>query len=120
MKNLIPHFLLFIILFLGLISLFYLYGKKIWYPYYKKYSYQEPLTPQPITPCEECTLTHVGPLQPTVIHKECPEPKVTPPEEILTSKQKLNRHLADSNFVTYPKNLTLIGLKHEKVLEVWT
>lgn len=117
MKNLIPHFLLFIILFLGLTSLFYLYGKKIWYPYYKKYSYKE--IPEPIVPCEK----DPKPLEPKIIEKiiekECPEPKV-PPTEVLSSKQKLHRHLADSNFVTYPKNLTLIGLKHEKVLEVWT
>ena len=125
MKNLIPHFLLFTILLLGLTSLFYLYGKHLWHPYYKQYSYKEPQTSQTITPCKECTLTHVGPLQPKIIErtieKECPEPK-TPPivEEILTSKQKLKRHLADSNFVIYPKNLTLIGLKHEKILEVWT
>jgi len=118
MKNLIPHFLLFIILFLGLTSLFYLYGKKIWYPYYKKYSYKE--TPEPIVPCKECTLTHVGPLQPTIIEKECDKPIPCPKPEQLTSKQKLHRHLADSDFIVYPKNLTLIGLKHEKVLEVWT
>lgn len=123
MKNLVPHFLIFTILLLGLSSLFYLYGKQLWYPYYKKYSYKEPQKPeipQPITPCEECTLTHVGPLQPRVIEKECPQTRSLPPTEILSSKQKLKRHLADSDFVIYPENLTLIGLKYEKTLEVWT
>ena len=88
---------------------------------------------QTIIPCKEnnlscppCTLTHVVPLQPTIIEKECPQiPKcpvcpVCPKIEELSSKQKLHRHLADANFVVYPKNLTLIGLKHERVLEVWT
>ncbi|CAA6800395.1 MAG: Putative inner membrane protein [uncultured Sulfurovum sp.] len=121
MKNIIPHFLLFTVLFFGFASLFYFYGKNIWYPYYKKHSYKETLTPQPIVPCDECTLTHVEPLQqPTIVQKECPEQKPTPPTEILSSKQKLKRHLADSDFIVYPNNLTLIGLKHEKVLEVWT
>ncbi|CAA6798768.1 MAG: probable exported protein STY0357 [uncultured Sulfurovum sp.] len=124
MKNLVLHFLLFTILFLGLASLFYLYGKNIWYPYYKKYSYTEPKkqeTLQPLTPCKECTLTHVGPLQAKIIEKECPPSKAPPVvEEVLTSKQRLKRNLADNDFVIYPKNLTLIGLKHEKILEVWT
>jgi len=128
MKTLLTHFLLFSILLLGSLTLFYYYGKQIWYPYYKKYAYKEPTPKEPIKqtlpePCEECTLTHVGPLRPKIveriIEKECPEVEV-PPTEILSSKQKLNRHLADSGFVIYPKNLTLIGLKHEKTLEVWT
>jgi len=93
-------------------------------PYYKKYAYQEKTI---ISPCEEntpncppCRLTHVGPLKPTIIEKECPECPTCPPQEQLTSKQKLKRHLADADFVVYPKNLTLIGLKHERSLEVWT
>ena len=127
MKNIIPHFLLFIILFLGSISLLYLYGKKIWQPYYEKYSYQEPQTIIPCAEtststleCEPCHLTHVGPLKPLVIEKECPSCPICPKVEELTSKQKLHRHLADANFIIYPKNLTLIGLKHERILEVWT
>ena len=121
MKYLISHFLLFIILLIGSIALFYLYGKNIWFPYYKKYAYQETTT-QTIMPCKEsnCTLTHVGPLRPTIIEKECPLCPVCPKTEKLTSQQKLHRHLADANFVVYPKNLTLIGLKHERRLEVWT
>lgn len=128
MKYLISHFLLFTILLLGAIALFYLYGKETWMPYYKKYSYQDK-SAQTIIPCHEknitcppCPLTHVGPLKPIVIKEPCKEKEcpVCPKKEELTSKQKLNRHLADANFVIYPKNLTLIGLKNERILEVWT
>ena len=131
MKNLLPHFLLFTTLFLGTIILFYVYGKHLWMPYYKKYSYQHEITTT-VIPCKEsnvtcppCNLTHVGPLKPTIIErecieKECPTCPICPKVEELTSEQKLHRHLADANFVVYPKNLTLIGLKHERILEVWT
>jgi murein L,D-transpeptidase YafK len=117
MKTLLTHFLLFSILLFASLALFYYYGKHIWYPYYKKYSYKEPTKESIQEPCEECTLTHVGPLQPKIVEveKECPEPIV----EQLTSTQKLKRHLADSDFIVYPKKLTLIGLKHERQLEVW-
>jgi murein L,D-transpeptidase YafK len=105
MKNLILHFLLFItLLFLALAS-FYFFGKKVWYPYYEKYSKHSTIIEKVyidknITiPCPEC---------PT-----CPTPLK------LTSEQKLKRHLADANFVMYPKKLILIGLKHEQILEVW-
>jgi murein L,D-transpeptidase YafK len=117
MKTLLTHFLLFSILLISSLTFFYYYGKHIWYPYYKKYSYKEPIKELEQEPCEECTLTHVGPLQPKIIEveKECPKPVI----EKLTAEQKLKRHLADSDFVTYPKKLTLLGLKHEKQLEVW-
>ena len=125
MKNIISHFLLFVILFLTAIALFYLYGKTLWMPHYKKYMKEQQI--QTIIPCKEenlscppCNLIHVGPLQPKIIEKECPECPVCPKKEQLSSKQKLHRHLADANFIVYPKNLTLIGLKHEKVLEIWT
>jgi len=120
MKTLLTHFLLFSILLLASLTLFYYYGKHIWYPYYKKYSYKESIKENVPEPCEECTLTHVGPLQPKIveIEKECPAPP-TPVVEQLTSEQKLKRHLADSDFVIYPKKLVLIGLKHERQLEVW-
>ena len=121
MKYLISHFLLFIILLLGTISLFYLYGKHIWYPYYKKYAYHD-TKEQIITPCKEsnitcppCTLAHT----PITIEIECPECPTCPEPIKLTSQQKLHRHLADANFIVYPKKLTLIGLKHERKLEVW-
>ncbi|RUM70761.1 MAG: hypothetical protein DSZ07_01795, partial [Sulfurovum sp.] len=106
MKNLLLHFVLFLTILSLLLLSFYFFGKKIWYPYYKKYAnhsttiVKEIYIDKNITiPCPEC---------PT-----CP----TPPK--LTSKQRLNRHLADANFVIYPKKLTLIGLKHEQLLEVW-
>ena len=128
MKNIIPHFLIFIISLLLFSSLFYLYGKKIWQPYFEKYCHAQNIIvpckePQPCKeakPCEPCHLTHVGPLKPVVIEKKCPECPVCPKPEELTSTQKLHRHLADANFIVYPKNLTLIGLKYEKILEVWT
>ena len=127
MKYLITHFLLFTILLLGAMALFYLYGKNIWIPYCKKYVYYE-TREQVILPCKEinttcppCNLTHLGPpFRPIIIEKECPSCPVCPKPEELTSKQKLHRHLADANFIIYPKNLTLIGLKHEQLLEVWT
>ena len=113
MKYLLSHFLLFIILLLVSITLFSLYGKSIWQPHVQKYcathQHIEVLNDQP---CEPCKLTHVDPLK---IDNECKDS----PTEQLTSLQKLKRHLADSDFVVYPKNLTLIGLKHEKKLEVW-
>ena len=129
MKHLFTHFLLFTLLFITSIALFYLYGKNIWLPYYKKYSYQNEVITT-VIPCKEvhktcppCNLIHVGPLKPTIIEKECPTCPtcpLCPKKEKLTSKQKLHRHLADANFIVYPKNLTLIGLKHERTLEVWT
>ncbi len=124
MKNIISHFLLFTLLLLTAISLFYLYGKHLWYPYYKKYAYHEN-TNITVIPCNETNLTsppssHAEPLRPSIIEKECPICPTCPKEEQLTSQQKLHRYLADANFIRYPKNLTLIGLKHEKILEVWT
>jgi len=106
MKNLLLHFVLFLTILSLLLLSFYFFGKKIWYPYYEKYANHSTTIVKKIyidknitIPCPEC---------PT-----CP----TPPK--LTSKQRLNRHLADANFVIYPKKLTLIGLKHEQLLEVW-
>ncbi len=100
MKYLVTHFLLFTLLLLGAIALFYLYGKNIWMPYYQKY----------------CVTQHITT---TIIEKECPVCPTCPEIDELSSKQRLFRHLADSNFIRYPKKLTLIGLKHERMLEVW-
>jgi len=132
MKNLLTHFLLFTILLFGAIALFYLYGKSIWMPYYQNYfPIQTVLVEDNQTreckPCPsfECNLTHVGPLNAHLLKQycptcpKCPECPVCPKPEKLTSKQQLFRYLADSEFVRYPKKLTLIGLKYEKVLEVW-
>jgi len=118
MKNLLSHFLLFTFLLSIAIALFYFFGKKVWYPYYQKCFITQIIEPLPPKECKPCPLQHVGPLQPTIIEKKCEE--ITPePKEQLSYQQRLKRHLADSDFVTYPKNLTLIGLKHEKILEVW-
>ncbi len=121
MKNIILHFLLFTLILLASTYLFYLYGKKLWQPYFEQYCHpkQVVLPCKEPKPCDSCHLTHVGPLKPIVVQKECPSCPVCPKAEILSSKQKLHRHLADENFILYPKNLTLIGLKHERILEVW-
>ena len=112
MKYLISHFLLFTILLLGAITLFYIYGKTIWMPYYQKYCTTQIQTVQVIE--KECNQT-----EPKIIEKECPTCPICPEPEILTPKQKLFRHLADNNFIRYPKKLTIIGLKYEQKLEVW-
>jgi len=135
MKYLLTHFLLFSILLLGGISLFYLYGKNIWMPYLKNHfptntivvEHNQTKTCQPC-PSLECNLTHVGPLNAHLLKQycpkcptcpQCPECPICPKPKKLSSKQRLFRHLADSEFIRYPKKLTLIGLKYEKVLEVW-
>ena len=113
MKNIILHFILFTALLSLLLTNFYFFGKKIWYPYYEKYFITQNIEPilrkesKPCIECMECNRTHV---------EICPE---LPLPELLTSQQKLKRHLADANFIIYPKRLTLIGLKHEQLLEVW-
>jgi murein L,D-transpeptidase YafK len=104
MKNLILHFILFITLLSLLLTAFYFFGKKVWYPYYQKCFLTQNI--KPITDKK-----HKSPI-------ECNNTQVTNSPEI-TSKQRLKRHLADANFIIYPKKLTLIGLKHEKLLEVW-
>ena len=105
MKNLILHFILFLTLLSLLLTSFYFFGKKIWYPYYEKYS------------------KHSTTVKKIYIDKNittpCPECPTCPPLPKLTSEQKLKHHLADANFIIYPKKLTLIGLKYEKLLEVW-
>ena len=111
MKQLIKSFLLAIALILLATSLFFIFGKDIWYSYYKECFIQKDIEPV------ECNLTHIDPHKiplPPVINL-----KLTVPEEQLSSEQRLKRHLADSDFVFYPKKLTLIGMKHEKLLEVW-
>jgi len=122
MKNIVLHFLLFISLLSFIILSFYFFGKKVWYPYYERVFIEKDIQPIHKTKCEPCHLIHVGPLKPIIVEKEkvCPVCPQCPKPEKLSSEQKLKRHLADSNFITYPKNLTLIGLKHEKILEVWT
>ena len=129
MKNIALHFLLFLALLSFIILGFYLFGRTVWYPYYERAFIEKNIQPMP-TPepckecpkCEPCHLTHVGPLRPIIVEKEkeCPECPKCPKPEVLTSQQKIKRYLADSDFVFYPTNLTIIGLKHEKLVEVWT
>jgi len=104
-------------IFLSILG-FYFLGKDIWQPYYNKYFVKkEKTSPPPLVTQKECPV--------------CPEPKVETKiiernitiikrvEENLTSQQRLKRYLADSDFIIYPKKLTLIAIKHEKKLEVW-
>ena len=120
MKYIISHFLLFTILLLGAIALFYLYGKNIWMPYYKKYCTTQIQTVKVIKKeCQPCPTIEYNQTEPKIVEKECPTCPICPEPEILIPKQKLFRHLANSNFIRYPKKLTLIGLKYEQQLEVW-
>jgi murein L,D-transpeptidase YafK len=96
------------ILFIALsIALFYIFGKGIWYPYYEKISMQKDIEP---VECPKCP-------EPKIIERNITIIKMV--EENLTSKERLKIDLAKSDFVIYPKKLTIIGLKHEKRLEVW-
>jgi hypothetical protein len=111
MRQIIKTFLFSIIVILISTALFYFFGRDIWYPYYKECVIHKDIEPI------KCNPTHTDPNKipiPPVINL-----KLTAPIEQLSSKQRLKRHLADSDFVFYPKRLTLIGLKHERLLEVW-
>ena len=111
MKQVIVIFISSIVLIFVSMALFYFFGRDIWYPYYKKCIIQKDME------SVESNLTHVDqhkiPLPPVI------NLKLTAPLEQLSSKQRLKRHLADADFIFYPKRLTLIGIKHEKILEVW-
>lgn len=122
MKHLLLHFLFFVSLLILLLMAFYFFGKEIWYPYYKKCYIQKEIEPKIIT---ECNLTHVETSSPTdSVEQNCTEaPKITLFPTLQTpkisSERRLKHLLADSDFIIYPKKLTLIGLKNEQVLEVW-
>lgn len=104
--------LLLILFVLVATLLFYLFGRSLWEPYYKRFAITKDVKPQP---CQEINHTII---KTQYIPQPCQEAPPCP-EENLTSQQQLNRHLADSNFILYPTKLTLIGLKYEKRLEVW-
>ncbi len=110
MKNFLLHFLLFSTLLLFLALAFYVFGKNIWYPYYKKCFIEQEVQ---AIPCKE------KPPIKTSIQKPCPKCPKCKQAPILSSKQRLKHFLADSNFIIYPKKLTIIGLKNEQLLEVW-
>jgi len=113
MKNFLLHFLLFVTLLSFLALAFYIFGKSTWYPYYKKCFIEQKVQ---AIPCKEPTPKEI--LIPTnqIPCPKCPSCKEAPK---LSSEQRLKRSLADSDFVIYPKKLTLIGLKNEQLLEVW-
>jgi hypothetical protein len=113
MKNFLLHFLLFSTLLSFLALAFYILGKDIWYPYYKKCFIEQQVQ---AIPCKEPTPKEI-PTPTNQTHcPECPSYKEAPK---LSAEQRLKRSLADSNFIIYPKKLTLIGLKNEQLLEVW-
>jgi len=107
MRGFILGFLFSFMFIIISVVAFYFFGRDIWYPYHNKYFIEKDVAPI------ECP--------------KCPEPKIVERnitiikrvEENLTSTQRLKRHLADSDFIIYPKKLTIIGLKHEKRLEIW-
>lgn len=114
MKNLLIHFIFFLILLSFVFLAFYFLGKDIWYPYYQKCFIEKEI--KACTPIEHNRTI--------IIEKNCTEapnipllPKPQTPK--ISSKQRLKHLLADSNFIIYPKKLTLIGLKNEQILEVW-
>lgn len=113
MKNLFLHLLVFLVVSISSLLLLYIYGKPLWYPYYKKYSYREE---NRTIECKDKIIKKIIKVE----EKECPP--IPPPkkiDKILTPIEKLKQHLADADFILYPKNLTLIALKYEKELEVW-
>ena len=107
---------IFLLLIIGL--LFYFFGRSTWYPYYEKLyitKYVEPINCQECPTCPpSCTKKHLD----TNISGWSPRAYITPKDKLSTT-QRLNRHLGNAGFVFYPKKLTLIGLKHERQLEVW-
>lgn len=125
MKQLLLHFILFITLIGFSLIAFYFLGKDIWYPYYKKCYIErnvEPIVPQ------ECNKTHLDennsiPIIEIIEKNSTQIPTMksmpTPIHEKISSERRLKRLLADSNFIIYPKKLTIIGLKYEQTLEVW-
>ena len=103
-------FIFSIVLIFVSILLFYFFGRDIWYPYYDRCFVQKDIKAIQSKECKESDRLSIPPMVNVDIIK---------PKEHLSSYQRVKRHLADSNFVFYPKKLTLIGLKHEKELEVW-
>jgi len=113
---------LFILLQIVGVSLFYIFGRSIWYPYYEKINAKPIMCPkakecpkcQECPPCPKCTKKHLD--------VNLSAWKVTtyiPPKSKLSIEKRVNRHLGNSGFVVYPKKLTIIGMKHERQLEVW-
>ena len=114
----IKHALLSIAIFIFAISigviLFYFFGKSKWYPYYEKLYITKEIEPLKCEVCPKCTKKHLE----TNLSNWSPKPYIEPKKK-LSTKQRLNRHLGNGGFVFFPKKLTIIGLKHERQLEVW-
>ena len=116
MKNFLLHFILFLTILSFALLAFYILGKDIWYPYYKKCYIEKNIEPTSNKDKEpkEC---------PASTTKECIAvpciPTTQPLAKKTSSEQRLKHALADSDFIIYPKKLTLIGLKNEQLLEVW-
>ena len=103
MKNILLHFIFFLTILSFILLAFYILGKDIWYPYYEKCYIEKNIEP---IKCKECIAV------PCI-------PTTKPIPEKISSERRLKHLLADSNFIIYPKKLTLIGLKNEQLLEVW-
>ncbi|MBU1668051.1 hypothetical protein KKC13_06495 [bacterium] len=122
MKNLLIHFIFFLILLFVVLLSFYFLGKNFWYPYYKKCFIEKEI--EPCIPTE-CNRTHIDSATGTIVmEKNCTEaPNITLFQTFqapkISSDRRLKHLLADSDFIIYPKQLTLIGLKNEQILEVW-
>ena len=123
MKAFIIHFIFFLTIPSLALFAFYLLGRDLWYPYYEKCFIE-----QKVEPCVpvECNRTHIDISSPTdSVEKNCTEtpttitlfPTIQTPK--ISSQRRLKHLLADSDFIIYPKKLTLIGLKNEQILEVW-
>jgi murein L,D-transpeptidase YafK len=88
--------LLYSLFFLVAMAITLFLTKDYWYKYYQK--------------CFE----------PTKISKFKPRILIQEPEvEMISSERKLKYALADSDFVIYPKKITLIAIKNSMNLEVW-
>ena len=70
--------------------------KEYWYKYYQK--------------CFEST--KISKFKPRILIQE-------PELEVISSERKLKHALADSDFIIYPKKITLIAIKNSAMLEVW-
>ncbi|HHH19848.1 MAG TPA: hypothetical protein ENK86_05000 [Campylobacterales bacterium] len=84
-------------------------------PYYERYVITERVTTVHVP--VECNRTHLS-SHPSDA-KALPLPPSPPPQPKLSSEARLKQYLAQSDFIIYPEKLTLIGLKHERLLEVW-
>ncbi len=100
MKNFIFGFIF--ALFIISILLFYFYNKKFYFQKDISIKRESSKYPSKITRIVERNIT--------IVKNR---------DENLSSKQKIKIALAKSDFILYPTELTLIGLKYEKILEVW-